>query len=516
MLKVHDVGVHRHTDRHDQARDPGERERESLRGAEPGDDGPQQCPGDQQRHDRHDTEVAIIGDQIDRDEQHADQTGEYAGVEGILTEGGTHDTALLRGEFERQGTEVECQGEVLGLLLGERAGDRDLVALEVGGVDARGRLHEPVDLDGNPPGRTRGLEGIAGGGDHVEVVDAGRTRREDRRNRPALLHIEAGGRALKRLTGQALTGHLGLEHGWHRTHPDSTLEGRVVALLQDRRLRGGSVGGEGPPIDDGLRLGQRNTVEIAGGDRCGGAVERGLVVEGGLLEDGSETELGGLTDKVDRTLLILDAGDLDEDRLALAGHLRLADAKTVDTISDDVDRLVERLLGDLLAVGQRLGFEHDGCPALQVEAEQRLVARREGVDETHNRDHDDPDDVGDLTAHVAQASASPAARSSAPSSSFSSSSVTISATAPFEIFNSISGATSSQMTLSSTSAIAPWMPEFVTTVMPASSDRIRACCSFIWRCCGRMRMKYMTPSKSARKIRLPMRFLTIVNGPGRG
>ena len=242
MLEVHDVGVDRHTDRHDQARDPGERERKSLRGAEPGDDGPKQCPRDQQRHDRHDTEVAVIGDQIDRDEQHADETREHAGVEGILTEGGTDDAALLRGEFERQGTEVECQGEVLGLLLGERAGDRDLVALEVGGVDARGRLDEPVDLDGNPPGRTRGLEGITGGGDHVEVVDAGRTRREDRRNRPALLHIEAGGRALQRLTGQALTGHLGLEHGRHRTHPDSTLEGRVVALLQDRMLRGGSIG----------------------------------------------------------------------------------------------------------------------------------------------------------------------------------------------------------------------------------------------------------------------------------
>ena len=86
---------------------------------------------------------------------------------------------------------------------------------------------------------------------------------------------------------------------------------------------------------------------------------------GGLPEDRSETELGGLTDKVDRTLLILHAGDLDEDRLALAGHLRLTDAETVDTISDDVDRLVEGLLGDLLAVGKRLGFEHDGCPALQ-------------------------------------------------------------------------------------------------------------------------------------------------------
>ena len=138
---------------------------------------------------------------------------------------------------------------------------------------------------------------------------------------------------------------------------------------------------------------------------CG--VERGLVVEGGLPEDRSETELGGLTDKVDRTLLILHAGDLDEDRLALAGHLRLTDAETVDTISDDVDRLVKGLLGDLLAVGKRLGFEHDGCPALQVEAEQRLVTRREGVDETRNRDRNDPDDVGDLTAHVAQASASP-------------------------------------------------------------------------------------------------------------
>ena len=118
----------------------------------------------------------------------------------------------------------------------------------------------------------------------------------------------------------------------------------------------------------------RGTVEITGGDRCGCGIERGLVVEGGLLEDGSETELGGLTDKVDRTLLILHAGDLDEDRLALAGHLRLTDAETVDTISDDVDRLVEGLLGDLLAVGKRLGFEHDGRPALQVEAEQRLIA----------------------------------------------------------------------------------------------------------------------------------------------
>ena len=71
------------------------------------------------------------------------------------------------------------------------------------------------------------------------------------------------------------------------------------------------------------------------------------------------------------------------------------------------------------------------------------------------------------------------------------------------------------MTLSSTSAIAPWMPEFVTTIMPASSDRIR----LLFLHLALLRPdedEVHDPEQECEKTRLPMRFLTIVNGPEGG
>ena len=87
-------------------------------------------------------------------------------------------------ELDRQRAEAQGHGEGLGLVLGERARDLDLVALEAGLVDRRGGEHLAVEHDGEPAlaaGGWAGHVGCAGealGRDLVEHVDAVRARLE--------------------------------------------------------------------------------------------------------------------------------------------------------------------------------------------------------------------------------------------------------------------------------------------------------------------------------------------------
>ncbi len=120
----------------------------------------------------------------------------------------------------------------------------------------------------------------------------------------------------------------------------------------------------------------------------------GLVADltGGDLPDGredrAELELSGLADDLEDLGLVLGARELHRDGAALAGDLGLRDAQRVDAAPDDLDRLVELLVGDVvghLAVLDRLQVHADA--ALQVEPEVRRVAgdERQGQEPV---DHD--------------------------------------------------------------------------------------------------------------------------------
>ena len=86
----------------------------------------------------------------------------------------------------------------------------------------------------------------------------------------------------------------------------------------------------------------------------------GIVLE----QHRTEPELGGGADQVEGALLLVDAGELHDDRVALPGDLRLGDAEGVDAVADDLDRLVEGVVGGGLG-----GLEHHRHAALEVEAE---------------------------------------------------------------------------------------------------------------------------------------------------
>ena len=101
-----------------------------------------------------------------------------------------------------------------------------------------------------------------------------------------------------------------------------------------------------------------------------------------------ELERGGRPDDRDRALLVEDARELDDDLVvALLAHLGLGHAELVDAVADDVLGAVERGTVERLAWA-RLRLQHDLDPALQVEAERRLLVDRRARDR-EQRDADE-------------------------------------------------------------------------------------------------------------------------------
>ena len=97
-------------------------------------------------------------------------------------------------------------------------------------------------------------------------------------------------------------------------------------------------------------------------------------------QHGPEPELGGGADQVEGSLLLVDAGELHDDRVALPGDLRLGHAEGVDAVADDLDRLVEGLVAGRLG-----GLEHHRHAALEVEAQLRRGVRDEAGAEGDGR-----------------------------------------------------------------------------------------------------------------------------------
>ena len=96
-----------------------------------------------------------------------------------------------------------------------------------------------------------------------------------------------------------------------------------------------------------------------------------------------QLELRGLADQLGRALLVVDAGQLDDDLVAaLLADLRLGDAGAVDAIVDDRDRVVETGLVDRLALLGH-GFLDHFEAALEVEAERRRLLERRSRQREH-------------------------------------------------------------------------------------------------------------------------------------
>ncbi len=91
-----------------------------------------------------------------------------------------------------------------------------------------------------------------------------------------------------------------------------------------------------------------------------------------------------LADHGKRPGRVLDPGKLDHHVVALAADVWFGDAEGVYSPADDGDGLVEDA-----GVHLALGLEHDRRAALEIEAEERRVSRRQGGAQGDHGDRDD-------------------------------------------------------------------------------------------------------------------------------
>ena len=109
--------------------------------------------GQPRQHD--DAEQSVVDDRVEEHEQEAGDAGAEAGLERRAPEGGRHGLGGQRVEADRQRAELHGERQVLGVALGEGGPAADLsLAGERGerglvGLDDRGRLDDPVELDGD-------------------------------------------------------------------------------------------------------------------------------------------------------------------------------------------------------------------------------------------------------------------------------------------------------------------------------------------------------------------------------
>lgn len=215
MLVKHHVGVERHTDGHDDAHEPGERQR----GAEQRDDDPQQRTRQGQADKRHDPQQAVVGDEVQRHDAQSHQPGDDHCTKRALTEGGGDGLGGAGTQLQRQGAVAKGRRHVLGLLLGEAARDADLVLVELGLVDRRCGQHLAVQHDGELPpcgagrrvlrvGRAQRIAVVTQGGGLVEQVDAVLAALKRWTDLPLALLVKPGAGSRQRTAGEQLRAQL--------------------------------------------------------------------------------------------------------------------------------------------------------------------------------------------------------------------------------------------------------------------------------------------------------------------
>ena len=124
-------------------------------------------------------------------------------------------------------------------------------------------------------------------------------------------------------------GHRGRRHGGRARHRGGPGRGR-------RRRRRRSWWHRAAVVAPGTVVAPA-TVVVGG---HGGAGDRhGLALVGRQrLQHGTEAELGRLAHDLEGPVLVLHAGQVHDDGVALAGDLGLGHAEAVDAVADDVDR----------------------------------------------------------------------------------------------------------------------------------------------------------------------------------
>ncbi len=436
-----DVRVGRDPDREDQAREA----RQGHRDLEQHDHRVEEGGVQREAHDRDDAEEAVDEEQEEEDDGEADQRGLDRLIERLLPERGRDAGEVDLLELVRERTAAEDEGEILRLAGVTDAGDLrraagDAVRVSVP-VDRRRRLDLPVEDDREALERPvladlsrkqlPALRDVAR--DVVELVAAVvRELHEDDRAVglaevvPGAVQLQVGARHLR--DGLLLVLRVEPEEVVVVASRRRLVDARAVALADaaredDRLLRD-------PPDLEALRdrlprarlvrradpllgvLGARDHLlrlridEVVLGDLAGlrpglellqelelvrGRDREAVLVAGRVervLVDVEEPELGGLADQLGGLVGIGDARELDRDLvLALLPDLRLGDTERVDAVPDDLDREVEVLLGDLLALGRdRLEDELDA--ALEVEAELDLAVDRR-LGDRQERDADE-------------------------------------------------------------------------------------------------------------------------------
>ena len=154
------VGIDRHADGEHDAGDARQRQRR----AEQRHRGENEQDVHGEREIGEDAEDAVGREHVDDDEDAADIGRALARVDRILAEAGADRALLDDGELGRQGAGAQEDGEIVGLLDGEIAGDLAGAAGDRG-EDARRRDHLAVEHDGERPADVLG-------GDLAEMLAA--------------------------------------------------------------------------------------------------------------------------------------------------------------------------------------------------------------------------------------------------------------------------------------------------------------------------------------------------------
>ena len=387
-FEIHDVTVHRDTDRHDEARYARQVETGREGGvAEGRDDRPEQRGGDCEAQDDHEAQRAVVDDRVEQHQGESDEARDEARDECAVAERRRDRLGVERHQAHRQRTELHGDRQGLGARLGE--GTRDLTGpveareAGLGRLDDRCGLDDAVELDGDQ------LVEV-GLGDLVPERAAGLGQRviDDPGTQGVLL-----GDCL----GDRLAGHLGgTEQVAHASRAQQRQDHGLVRLVQ-RGVRRGDLGELGVGRDVRGRTSGRVHVQVRGGQlvrraaRGQRADERvGLGGLGLLTLDRPEQELRGLANRLEDLLRVRHPRDGDHDVLALEVHGGARDTEAVHAVVENGHDFLH------VSVGRRCrGLVHHREATGQVDTQLGPPSQRQGRREGRERDRDREDEADD-------------------------------------------------------------------------------------------------------------------------
>ena len=187
--------------------------------------------GHDERGDGDEAERAVLEQRVDDDEQQADEAGEQADAQLLLTELGRDVVLRLQGEGDRQRTELQLLGELLGRVDRERAGDRG-PAVGDDGTGLRRGDDRLVEHDGELVERRLGLQAVEALGHGRELGLAGVLERQGDLDDRGGLTVGAGLVAARGVGDLAAV---------DLARAEDVLGDAVVATRGDRRVGSSSI-----------------------------------------------------------------------------------------------------------------------------------------------------------------------------------------------------------------------------------------------------------------------------------